>query len=134
MTAETLARSPFGSYLVPGSCCSPWSAARRPWRVGGAATAGPRWVAVRGRGRRAGWVDHRAGGDDRARHPMQPSLFVAGVVIAGLGWMRTRRRRRSASPQPSGTSEAIAAAFHYVHAPVNSHGNASIAEKLNDNY
>jgi hypothetical protein len=22
MTVETLARSPFGSYLVPGSCCS----------------------------------------------------------------------------------------------------------------
>jgi len=31
----------------------------------------------------AGW-NHRAGGDDRARHPMQPSVFVAGVVIAGL--------------------------------------------------
>jgi hypothetical protein len=23
-------------------------------------------------------------------HPMQPSLFVVGVVIAGLGWRRVR--------------------------------------------
>jgi peptidoglycan/LPS O-acetylase OafA/YrhL len=26
-------------------------------------------------------------------HPMQPALFVAGVLIAGLGWRRRIRRR-----------------------------------------
>ncbi len=66
MTVETLARSPFGSYLVPGivlfvvvgstQALAAWAELRRR-----------RQVAFRGGGRGAGWVDHRAGGDDRAR-------------------------------------------------------------------
>jgi hypothetical protein len=118
MTAETLARSPFGSYLVPGivlfavvggtQALAAWAELRRWPRAG--------WLSVVAGVVLAGWITVRVAMIGLG-HPMQPSLFVAGVVIAGLGWMRTRRRRRSASPQPSGTSEAIAAAFHYVHAP-----------------
>ena len=89
MTEATLVRSPFRSYLVPGivlftvvggtQALAAWAEIRRWPRAGrlsvvaGVVLAG--WIAVQvamiGLG-----------------HPMQPILFVVGVVIAGLGWWR----------------------------------------------
>jgi hypothetical protein len=92
MTEATLARSPFGSYLVPGSVLFTV--------VGGSQTLAA-WAEIR-RWPRAGWLSVVAGvvlaGWTAVQvamiglgHPMQPSLFAVGVVIAGLGWWRVRR-------------------------------------------
>jgi hypothetical protein len=94
MTEDTLARSPFGSYLVPGIVL---------FTVVGGTLARAAWAEMR-RWPRAGWLSVVAGvvlsGWIAVQvaliglgHPMQPSLFVAGVVIAGLGWWRRIRRR-----------------------------------------
>jgi hypothetical protein len=92
MTVETLARSPFGSYLVPRIVL---------FMVVGGTLATAAWAEIR-RWPRAGWLSEVAGvvlagwiavqvAMIGLGHPMQPSLFVAGVVIAGLGWWRVRR-------------------------------------------
>jgi hypothetical protein len=76
-----------GATWCPGSCCSPWSAARRRWRRGRRCGAGPApgWLSVVAGVVLAGWITVQVAMIGLG-HPMQPSLFVAGVVIAGLGW------------------------------------------------
>ena len=54
----------------------------------GAEALAPGRMSVRNGRCGAGRPDRQAGGDYRARPPMQPALFVAGVEIAGLGWVR----------------------------------------------
>jgi hypothetical protein len=100
MTEATLARSPFGSYLVPGIVlfvvvggtqgvavvaeirC--WPRAGRLSVVAGVVLAG--WIAVQ-----VGMIG--------LGHPMQPSLFVVGVVIAGMGWRRRTKGRSRLRPR-----------------------------------
>ena len=89
MTEVTLARSPFGSYLVPGivlfavvggtQALAAWAELRRWSRAG--------WLSVVAGVVLAGWIAVQAAMIGLG-HPMQPSLFVVGVVIAGLGWWR----------------------------------------------
>ena len=87
MTEVTLARSPFRNYLVPGivlfmvvggtQAVAAWSELRRWPRAG--------WLSMVAGVVLAGWIAVRVAMIGLG-HPMQPSLFVAGVVIAGLGW------------------------------------------------
>ena len=93
MTEATLARSPFRSYLVPGivlfvvvggtQALAAWAEMRRWPRAG--------WLSVVAGVVLAGWIVVQVAMIGLG-HPMQPSLFVVGVVIAGLG----RRRRPKA--------------------------------------
>jgi hypothetical protein len=71
MTEAMLARSPFRNYLVPGI-----------FAVVGGTQALAAWAEIL-----AGWIAVQVAMIGLG-HPMQPSLFVAGVVIAGLGWWR----------------------------------------------
>jgi len=92
MTEVTLARSPFGSYLVPGivlfvvvggtQALAAWAEIRRWPRAG--------WLSVVAGAVLAGWIAVQVAMIGLG-HPMQPSLFVAGVVIAGLGWRRRKK-------------------------------------------
>jgi peptidoglycan/LPS O-acetylase OafA/YrhL len=87
MTEATLARSPFQSYLVPGivlftvvggtQALAAWAEMRRWPRAG--------WLSVVAGVVLAGWIAVQVAMIGLG-HPMQPSLFVAGVVISGLGW------------------------------------------------
>ena len=89
MTEVTLARSPFRNYLVPGivlfmvvggtQAVAAWAEMRRWPRAG--------WLSVVAGAVLAGWIAVQVAMIGLG-HPMQPSLFVAGVVIAGLGWRR----------------------------------------------
>jgi hypothetical protein len=89
MTAETLARSPFGSYLVPGIvlfvvvggtlATAAWAEMRRWPRAG--------WLSVVAGVVLAGWIAVQVAMIGLG-HPMQPSLLVVGVVIAWWGWRR----------------------------------------------
>jgi hypothetical protein len=89
MTEATLVRSPFRSYLVPGivlftvvggtQALAAWAEMRR-WKSAG-------WLSVVAGVALAGWIAVQVAMIGLG-HPMQPSLFVAGVVIAGLGWVR----------------------------------------------
>ena len=93
MTEATLARSPFRSYLVPGIvlfvvvggtlALAAWAEIQRWPRAG--------WLSVVAGVVLAGWIVVQVAMIGLG-HPMQPSLFVVGVVIAGLG----RRRRPKA--------------------------------------
>jgi peptidoglycan/LPS O-acetylase OafA/YrhL len=93
MTEATLARSPFGNYLVPAivlfvvvggtQALAAWAEIRRWPRAG--------WLSVVAGVVLAGWIAVQVAMIGLG-HPMQPSLFVVGVVIAGLG----RRRRPKA--------------------------------------
>jgi hypothetical protein len=86
MTQPTLTRSPFGSYLVPGmvlfavvggtQALAVWAELRR-WKSAG-------WLSVVAGVVLAGWITVQVAMIGIG-HPMQPSLFVAGVVIAGAG-------------------------------------------------
>ena len=92
MTEATLARSPFVSYLVPGivlftvvggtQALAAWAELRRWPRAG--------WLSVVKGVVLAGWIAVQVAMIGLG-HPMQPSLLVAGVVIAGMGWVRMRR-------------------------------------------
>ena len=92
MTEATLARSPFRSYLVPGivlftvvdgmQALAAWAEIQRWPRAG--------WLSVVAGVVLAGWIAVQVAMIGLG-HPMQPSLFVVGVVIAGIGWVRRRR-------------------------------------------
>jgi hypothetical protein len=95
MTEATLARSPFGSYLVPGivlftvtvvggTQALAWAELRRWPRAG--------WLSVVAGAVLAGWIAVQVAMIGLG-HPMQPSLFVAGASIAGLGWAQARDSR-----------------------------------------
>jgi hypothetical protein len=98
MTEATLARSPFRSYLVPGIvlfvvvggtlALAAWAEIQRWPRAG--------WLSVVAGVVLAGWIAVQVAMIGLG-HPMQPSLFVVGVVIAGLGWRRRVARRFRAS-------------------------------------
>jgi hypothetical protein len=92
MTEVTLARSPFRSYLVPGivlfavvggtQALAAWAEIQR-WKSAG-------WLSVVAGVVLAGWIAVQVAMIGLG-HPMQPSLFVAGGVDAGLGrWRRTK--------------------------------------------
>ena len=90
MTEATLALSPFGSYLVPGmvllvvirgmQALAAWAEIQRWPRAG--------WLSVVAGVVLAAWIAVQVAMIGLG-HPMQPSLFVAGVAIAGLGWWRS---------------------------------------------
>jgi hypothetical protein len=87
MTEATLARSPFRSYLVPGivlftvvggtQALAAWAEIRRWPRAG--------WLSVTAGAVLAGWIAVQVAMIGLG-HPMQPSLFVVGGVIASMGW------------------------------------------------
>ena len=91
MTEATLARSPFRSYLVPGivlftvvggtQALAAWSELRRWLRAG--------WLSVVAGVGLAAWIAVQVAMIGIG-HPMQPSLFVVGVVIAGIGGAQVR--------------------------------------------
>jgi hypothetical protein len=103
MTEATLARSPFASYLVPGIvlfvvvggtlAMAAWAEMRR-WPQAG-------WLSVVAGAVLAGWIAVQVALIGLGQ-PMQPSLFVAGVVIAGLGWRRRVTRRSDLAGRKSG--------------------------------
>jgi hypothetical protein len=76
-----------GATSCPGWCSSPWLAAwaelRRWLRAG--------WLPVVAGVVLAGWIAVQVAMIGLG-YPMQPSLFVAGVAIAGLGWRRARNQ------------------------------------------
>ena len=90
MTEATLALSPFGSYLVPGmvllvvirgmQALAAWAEIQRWPRAG--------WLSVVAGVVLAAWIAVQVAMIGLG-HPMQPSLFVAGGAIAGLGWWRS---------------------------------------------
>jgi peptidoglycan/LPS O-acetylase OafA/YrhL len=103
MTEATLARSPFRNYLVPGivlfavvggtQALAAWAEIQRWPRAG--------WLSVVAGTVLAGWIAVQAAMIGLG-HPMQPSLFVVGVVIAGLGWRRRVPRRSDVAGRQSG--------------------------------
>jgi hypothetical protein len=93
MAEAALVRSPLRSYMVTGIVL---------FTVVGGTQALAAWAEIR-RWPRAGWLSAVAGvvlagwiavqvAKIGIGHPMQPSLFVVGVGIAGLGSVRMRRR------------------------------------------
>jgi len=100
MTEVTLARSPFGSYLVPGIVLFVVVGARRRWRRGRRYALAPGRMAVRVAGAvLAGWIAVQVAMIGLG-HPMQPSLFVrsgdrgAGVATTDEGVMAAATVRR----------------------------------------
>jgi len=91
MSEDTLARSPFGSYLVPGivlfvlvggtQALAAWAEMRRWPRAG--------WLSVVAGVVLAGWIAVQVAIIGLG-HPMQPSLFVVGAGIAGIGGAQVR--------------------------------------------
>jgi hypothetical protein len=91
MTEATLARSPFGSYLVPGivlfvvvggtQAVAAWAEIRRWPRAG--------WLSVVAGVVLAGWIAVQVAMTGLG-HPMQPILFATGAGISGLGRFHAR--------------------------------------------